>query len=286
MVRVETVRSAALVVIGMVAFLLVTPMLLQSETKPDYFTVHFLDVGQGDAVLIQTPDGTEIVIDGGSSRAVLREIAAQQTWHDRQIELVIATHADEDHVGGLTDVLEQYNVDMILETQADGASPGAQAFAEAVVTEDAVTVYAQAGQVIQLGASTTIEILSPATDTENWSTNAASIIVRITYGQTSVLLTGDAPANIEDYLVSTYGEDLQSDILKLGHHGSKTSTSELFLDTVQPQYAVVSAAIDSQYGHPHQEVISRVFARGIRTFHTGTDGTVSFYSDGMEVWSE
>jgi len=285
MVRVETVRSVILFIFGMVAFLVVTPSLIQTQESNDYFAVHFLDVGQGDAVLIQTPDGHEMLIDGGSHRGILREIATQQSWNDRQIELIVATHEDEDHVGGLVDVLTHYNVDMILETQAEGESPGAESFSESVLAEEAVVVQARAGQVIQLGASTTVEVLSPATPTDNWRTNTASIILQVTYGDTQVLLTGDAPASIEEYLVEVHGSDLQSDILKLGHHGSKTSTSDMFLNTVAPDYAVVSASIDNQYGHPHSEVISRVFARGIRTFHTGTDGTISFFSNGKDIWT-
>jgi len=286
MKRTESIRYALLVMLGMVTFIIVTPQLLQSQTGDGLFKVHFLNVGQGDAILIQTPDGHEALVDGGKTRGVLRELASQQAWHDRTIELVIATHADEDHVGGLVDVLEYYAVDMVLQTQAAGESPGAVAFAQAVQAEGAVVTYARAGQVIQLGASTTIEVLSPTIATDNWRTNAASVIVKVTYGDTAVLLSGDAPASIEDYLVNVHGDELQSDILKLGHHGSKTSTSNSFLDKVQPDFAVVSASIDNQYGHPHSDVISRVFARGIRTFHTGTDGTVSFYSDGGRVWSE
>ncbi len=286
MTRIEAIKSAALVMLGMIAFLLTAPQLIKQPPVSTELAVHFLDVGQGDAVLIQTPDGYEALIDGGRTRGVLREIAAHQSWWDRNIELVVATHADEDHVGGLVDVLEYYDVDFLLMTEAEGESPGAEAFQEAVTLEGAAVTYARAGQTIKLGASTTIEVLSPKTSTANWRTNAASVILRVIYGDTAIMLTGDAPANIEDYLVETYGNSLKADVLKLGHHGSKTSTSESFLDTVDPQYAVVSASIDNQYGHPHSNVIGRVFTRGIDTFHTGTDGTVSFYSDGEKVWQE
>jgi competence protein ComEC len=98
------------------------------------------------------------------------------------------------------------------------------------------------------------------------------------------MLTGDAPQEIENYLVETYGSQLDSDVLKLGHHGSKTSTSDAWLDTVSPRFAVVSAGIDNRYGHPHQDVMQRVFARNIQTSHTGTDGTVIFQSDGETIW--
>jgi competence protein ComEC len=98
------------------------------------------------------------------------------------------------------------------------------------------------------------------------------------------MLSGDAPQEIEDYLVKTYGTQLDSDLLKLGHHGSKTSTSDAWLDTITPQYAVVSAGIDNRYGHPHQDVMQRVFKRNIQTSHTGTDGIITFQSNGVTVW--
>jgi len=259
---------------------------LPVEQSSPYFAVHFLDVGQGDAVLLQTPDGYEVLIDGGKSSAVLQQLAAEQSWGDRSIDVVIATHPDTDHVGGLVDVLQRHKVDMIVQTQAQSDSPAAIAFSTAVVAEHAIEEYAQAGQVIQIGASTTIEILSPASETNNWDSNAASVVVRVVYGETAFMLTGDAPAGVENYLVGAYGAELRADVLKLGHHGSKTSTSELFLDTVQPQYAVVSASLDNSYGHPDQSVMQRVFAREIQTSHTGTDGTVTFYSDGQRVWRE
>jgi len=256
------------------------------QPPADYFKIHFLAVGQGDAILVQTPEGHEVLIDGGASRTVLRSVAAQQSWFDREIDLVVATHADTDHVGGLVDVLDHYQVDLILQTQAKSESPAAVAFTAAVEQESAVVVAARAGQVLQVGASTTIEVLAPKTSTENWQTNVASIVLKITYGETEILLTGDAPMSVEEYLVGAYGAHLRADILKLGHHGSKTSTSGLFLDTVRPQYAIVSAGIDNQYGHPHQDVMQRVFARDITTFHTGIDGTVTFYSDGKRVWKD
>jgi len=259
---------------------------MPTQEPSPYFAIHFLDVGQGDAVLLQTPDGYDVLIDGGKSSVVLQQLAAEQPWNDRAIDVVIATHPDTDHVGGLVDVLQRYTVDSIVLTEAESDTPAALAFAAAVTAENATLKYARAGQVIQIGASTTIEILSPASDTSAWGSNAASVVVRVVYGDTAFMLTGDAPAGVEDYLVGTYGSSLASDVLKLGHHGSKTSTSELFLNAVQPQYAVVSASLDNSYGHPDQSVMQRVFARDIQSSHTGVDGTVSFYSDGMKVWVE
>ena len=248
--------------------------------------VHFLDVGQGDAILIQTPDGVELLVDGGAGTAVLRELGTVQPWYDRAIDVVVATHPDTDHVGGLVDVLARYEVANIWEVAAESGSPAATAFAAAVATENASVYLPQAGDIMQLGASTTVHILSPSGDTSDWQSNNASVVMKIQYGDIGFLLSGDAPSSIEDYLVTTYGSSLESEVLKLGHHGSKTSTSEAWLDAVTPQHAIVSAAVGNRYGHPHQDVMQRVFARNISSSHTGLDGTVTFETDGKTVWQK
>ena len=181
-----------------------------------YLEVHFLDVGQGDAVLIQTPDGYEVLVDGGALSGVVREVASEQSFADREIDVVIATHPDTDHVGGLVDILGRYKVDLILMTETEGDSPAAVAFSAAAADENAAIKIARAGQLIQIGASTTIEVLAPASDTTNWRANNASIIVRVVYGQTAFMLTGDAPLSVEDYLVGAFGADrLRANVLKL-----------------------------------------------------------------------
>lgn len=260
------------------------PFLQPKITSCECLVVSFLDVGQGDAILIETPDGFEMLIDGGPNAAVLRELSKERSFFDREIDVVVTTHPDLDHIGGLVDVLKRYKVQTILRTENKNDKSAAEAFAAAAQKEKAEEILADAGQVLQLGASTTIQIFSPTGDERQWESNASSIVLRVVYGNTSFMLTGDAPQEIEDYLVKTYGTQLDSDVLKLGHHGSKTSSSEAWLDTVTPQYAVVSAGLDNKYGHPHQDVMQRVFARNIQTSHTGTDGTITFYSDGIKVW--
>ena len=262
------------------------PFLQPKITSCECLVVSFLDVGQGDAILIETPDGFEMLIDGGPNAAVLRELSKERSFFDREIDVVVTTHPDLDHIGGLVDVLKRYKVQTILRTENKNDKSAAEAFAAAAQKEKAEEILADAGQVLQLGASTTIQIFSPTGDERQWESNASSIVLRVVYGNTSFMLTGDAPQEIEDYLVKTYGTQLDSDVLKLGHHGSKTSSSEAWLDTVTPQYAVVSAGLDNKYGHPHQDVMQRVFARNIQSSHTGTDGTITFYSDGTKVWRE
>lgn len=245
--------------------------------------VHFLNVGQGDAILIETPEGFQMLVDGGPDGTVLRELSGVMGPHDRTLDVVVATHPDLDHIGGLVDVLARYEVTHVLMTKNENDTAVSKAFLNAVTQELAEVTYAESGQQFMLGATVSVAIFSPTGNEQLWESNNASIVMQITYGDTSFMLTGDASLEIENHLVGVYGDVLQSDVLKLGHHGSKTSTSQLFLDTVSPQYAVVSAGVGNRYGHPHQEVMARVFGRKIQSFHTGTDGTVSFESDGRSI---
>ncbi len=281
-------KRRLIIVLALLGTVLVSwlPFLSWQKAECECLVVSFLDVGQGDAILVTTPDGFEMLVDGGRDASVLRELARERSFFDRNIDVVVATHPDLDHVAGLVDVLKRYQVGTILMTENEGGSGAAAAFAAAAPREGAGIVLADAGQVIQLGASTTIQIFSPTGDESKLESNTASIVLRVVYGSTSFMLSGDAPSEIEDYLVKTYGTQLDSDVLKLGHHGSKTSTSDLWLEAVTPKYSVVSAGIDNRYGHPNQDVMQRVFKRNILTSHTGTDGTITFQSDGQTVWKK
>jgi competence protein ComEC len=249
-----------------------------------YLEVHFLDVGQGDAIFIETPDGVQVLIDGGPDGSVIHELSSVMNFFDRTIDLVIGTHPDKDHIGGLVDVLERYTVANILTTDALGETEVARLYQDLIQHEGATVTYATRGQRIALGASTTLEILSPEGSVSLVESNTASIVARLVYGERSFLFTGDAPKSIEEYLVLTEGEFLKSDVLKVGHHGSRTSTSELFLAEVQPELAVVSAGKGNQYGHPHVEVTDALFNAGVEILSTSEVGTISILSDGERVW--
>jgi competence protein ComEC len=284
--RLLQLRLIVLGSLSVLALLLWLPAAVAVETTATELTVRFLDVGQGDAIHVVTPDGYELLIDGGPSAAVLRELATGRSFFDRTIDVVIATHPDSDHVAGLVDVLERFVIGLLVETAAEHDTTVALAYQQAAQAEGARVVTAQAGQVIQLGASTTVRILSPRGDSSNWRSNVASVVVQLQYGDTEFMLTGDAPSSIEEFLVSQYGQSLESEVLKLGHHGSKTSTSEEFLAVVQPAYGVVSAGSDNRYGHPHQTVITRASEAGAQIVSTAESGTLVFKSDGSKVWRE
>lgn len=250
----------------------------------EVLTVTFLDVGQGDAILIETPDGVQMLIDGGPDGTVLRRLAHELPLFDRTLDIILGTHPDKDHIGGLVDVLKGYKVEQIITTENTGETMVAGAFQKGLRGEGVPVTMARAGQVYQLGASTTLTILAPKNNPSMLESNTASIVAKLSYGEIDFMLTGDAPGSIEEYVVSTYGDTLRSEVLKLGHHGSKTSSSEIFLNTVKPKFAVVSAGKDNSYGHPHKQVTDAVSARGIEIISTADSGSVTFITDGVDLW--
>lgn len=251
-------------------------------------SVTFLDVGQGDAIFIESPNGTQVLIDGGSGNAVLRALSREMGYFDRDIDLVIATHPDADHIGGLIEVLEHYTVESILTTDNLSESPVANRFLEAVNTEKATHINAHTGEVLELGegmqGSATLRILFPDRNVARLDSNVSSVIAQLKYGEIEFLFTGDAPQSIEEYLVSLYGKGLASEVLKVGHHGSRTSTSEDFLRMVSPTIAVISAGKDNSYGHPHREVLDLLDAYKVKIKNTALEGSIHMLSDGKYLW--
>jgi len=255
-----------------------------AQQRSHVLTVSFLDVGQGDAIFIESPSGKQVLVDGGPGRAVLRELGTVMPFYDRTIDVIIATHPDADHVTGLSDVLESYQVGLIFESGAQSDTGMYKEFHELSESEDgAKHITARRGQVIDFGDGAFVRILFPDRDVSSVESNSASIITQIVYGDTEVLLTGDAPKNIEQYVAQLEGAQLESDILKPGHHGSKTASSETFVGWVDPVYAVFSRGCDNRYGHPHEEVVDLLNRFEIETLDTCESGTISFVSDGKTI---
>jgi competence protein ComEC len=279
------VRLMTLLLLVCGALVVWTVLYFGSAQTDQYLTVSFLDVGQGDAIFIQTPDGVEVLIDGGPNNKVLRELSKQMSFFDKKINMVVGTHPDSDHIGGLIDVLQRYEVESILMTENHSDTSTAATYAQAVTNEGAMITYARTGQEFSLGDSVTLRVLFPVYETQKMESNASSIVLQLQYGEIEFMLTGDSPKRIEEYLVQE-GVDLESEVLKVGHHGSRTSTSEMFLDAVSPQFAVISAEEDSRYGHPHVEVTDRLFNHRVETYSTAEEGTVTFESDGERVWKK
>lgn len=243
-------------------------------------TVAFLDVGQGDAIFIETQNGNQMIIDGGPDRKVLQEIARLMPFGDRSIDVLVVTNPDKDHFAGFIEILGRYDVGVVIEP---GTRPETEIYKEfqAVVAERGVERrIARRGMDVVLDDGVIFNVLFPDRDVSNWNTNDGSIVARLSYGATAVLFPGDATKLSEGIVGKLDGGFLKSDILKVGHHGSHTSTGAAFLSLVRPAYAVISAGAHNRYGHPHNEVISALNKSGAEIFVTAETGTLRFESDG------
>ena len=253
------------------------------EDRAGKLTVAFLDVGQGDAIFIESPTGTQMMIDGGPGSMVLRELGQVMPFYDRSIDLLLVSNPDTDHMSGFLDVLRSFDVSAVVEPGTVGASSDYRSFLEEVEKEKASHVIAQRGQRFELGGGVYFEILFPDREVSGLETNHGSIIGRLVYGDTSFLFPGDAPSAVEEYVAYLDKERLDVDVLKVGHHGSKTSTGDVFLGFASPAMAIISAGKENRYGHPHPEVIDRLKQFNVQTLGTYERGRVIVESDGDTV---
>ena len=246
--------------------------------------VHFFDVGQGDAILIETPNRRQVLIDAGRGIEILNELNSVLPAHDTKIDVLVMTHPDADHIGGFVPVLQRFAVQTIITSFVETNTSVYRKVLEGMAKqeEDGTEVYTiTQAQTFTLD-DVRFDILWPL-GREVQETNAASVVVLATYGDMNVLLTGDANKAVEDRLVKVFGERIRDiEILKAGHHGSKTSTSAKFLNHTAPSAVIYSAAKNSQYGHPHESVIHIVDTysdqhpdRNLQQYRT-SDGTTSF----------
>lgn len=248
------------------------------DVRDQALRVWFFDVGQGDATLIETPSGKQILIDGGPDQMVLQKLPQAMWPWDRSLDAIVVTHPDADHITGLVSVLERYQVDAIYETGVRGGTSVITELSVAIDEEEAKRHIARAGQSFEYDG-VVFDILWPtqqvvATEKDR---NNTSIVLRVRYGDTTILLTGDAEADAETMFGKRAGD---VDVLKVGHHGSRTSTSNFFLQAVTPEYAIISSGEDNRYGHPHPIVLSRLRDVGTRVWRTDTDGDIKLTSDG------
>ena len=214
-------------------------------------------------------------------------MAKVMPFYDKTIDMVIESHPDSDHIGGLPEILSRYDVGVVMESGVNSDS-AIYAETEKMISEKNIKkVLARRGTRINLGDGAVLDILFPDRDVTGMDTNDASVIAKLVYGNKSFLFTGDSPAKMEKYLVSLNGNPpaggLDADILKVGHHGSKTSSSESFLGYVSPEYAVISAGEENKYGHPHTETLTRLIQFGANILRIDEQGTIKIKTDGESI---
>ena len=260
---------------------------IHEETRPEtpiptingnLLTVHFIDVGQGDSILIQIND-KNMLIDAGDNRAGDTVVSYLEDNDVEDLDFVIATHPHADHIGGMVDVIDNFNVMRFIDSGNPHTTRTYENMLIAIDENDIPFSLAESGQTIDLDPSVTIEVLNPVEPTGNL--NDDSIVLKLTYGEVSFLFTGDAERRAENRMIDE-GYDIDSDILKVGHHGSSSSTIQEFLDSVSPEVCIIMVGTDNRYGHPHEEVIDRLNLFGCEIYRTDLDGNIIVKTDGRD----
>lgn len=250
------------------------------ERPTDHVTVAFLDVGQGDAIFIESPWRNQLIVDGGPPHRLLGALRGVMPFYDRSVDAILVTNPDADHYSGFLDLLPSFEVAREIEPGTRSSTERYEELERDVAAEGAERILARRGMVVHLGGGADLRVLFPDRDVSQSKTNDGSIVAELVYGSSTVMLTGDAPQGVERYLVSLYGTGLRSDILKVGHHGSRTSTSDEFVKAVDPTYAVISAGCKNSYGHPHKETLDTLAKEHVDILTTCTEGTIAFELDG------
>lgn len=270
--------SILAVVIGMAAFLL-------SYKQPKDLEIDYLDVGQGDAALIKTPYGQNILVDGGPNSTVLRRLGENLPWWDRTIDLMILTHPHDDHVGGLVDVAKRYKIKKVLYTGVLHTAPAFLEWLQILRDKKIPVTIIDREQTIGLGENLKIEIFYPQKSLAGTTVpelNDSSIVLQLIYGDNKFLFPADISTNVEKELLDK-GEVVASDVLKVSHHGSEYATSDESLELVKPEYAVISVGKNNLFGHPNQRTLNKLERAGIKIYRTDELGTIKLKSDGKNI---
>lgn len=273
-------------IIGIILIAIVFFAVLKSQGNSEYenlgddFRVHYIDVGQGDSILVQS--GEEyMLIDGGKNVAADTVVNYLKSQNVRKLKYVIGTHPHEDHIGGLDDVIDTFDVENVIMPNVTHNTKSFEDVLDSIMNKGLTITPAVSGERYALGDAELL-ILAPNGDGYK-DLNDYSVVARVQYGNTSFMFTGDAEGISEKEMIDVYGSSLRTDVLKLGHHGSTTSTTKDFLELVNPSVAVITVGKDNTYGHPHKEIIERLEKKNIRIYRTDLDGNILATSDGNSV---
>lgn len=247
--------------------------------KPKNLEVYYIDVGQGDSIFIISPEGKTILIDGGEKDSNVTDFLKSRKI--KTIDVLIATHPHSDHIGGLVDVVKNYNVKSVYMPNITHTTKAFENLLLAIKEKNLKIKLAYEGVTLPIEGIDAV-FVSPQKDIKNDNLNEYSAVLKLTYKDTSFLFTGDAENGSEQRMLSSE-QNIKVDVLKVGHHGSKSSTSTTFLNKVNPKYAIISCGAGNKYGHPHDVTIKKLNDKKIKTYRTDKDGTVHAISDGKNI---
>jgi len=263
----------------------------QNQSEPNILKVYFLDVGQGDSILIETPNGTQTIIDAGPNNKVINELSEVVPFFDRTIDIIIPTHSDLDHIAGFPEILRRFNIKNYFDSgfvDNDDLNTEIKLLVQNETGINIKKISSGDNIILDKEHNISLEILWPPANYETKENNNRSIVARLDYSETSFLFTGDAGFDVEKVLLenSTSTNILDVDILKAGHHGSKTASNLEFLEKVSPELTIISAGKDNKFGHPNPETLDRINTVGSKIKNTAEVGRILIKSDGVNYWSE
>lgn len=275
-------RLSVLCILG-IATLMIWYAVFRIDTRGDLL-ITFFDVGQGDAIFIETPSGNQMLIDGGPNERILARLGEALPFWDHSLDAVILTHPDADHLSGLIDVLERYHVGTVFWTGVAHSSAEYEEWVRLLKEKNIRTEIVNAGKRVILGDGVVFEVLAPFNDVSGESSseiNETSVVGVLRHGENTFLLTGDAGKRTESRLLfESLARIFDVDVLKVGHHGSNTSTHEEFLKIVSPEHAIIQVGKKNRYRHPSQGVLDGLAAAGAMVHRTDTDGDIRIRSNG------
>jgi competence protein ComEC len=255
-----------------------------NQLEVDKMIVHYIDVGQGDSILIQV-NNKNLLIDSGPKSDKKKLINYLSALNLEKLDYVIATHPHEDHIGNMSDVIDDYNVQNFYAPKVQSTTKTFEKMIESLKSKNLkINVIKKGTDSINLGENTKVTVFSPSKDSYE-DLNNYSPVIKIEYGKTSFLFTGDAQKDVEKEILAS-NEDISADVLKVGHHGSSTSTTKEFLNKVHPLIGVISVGQDNTYNHPNNDTLKHLKENKINTYRTDKDGTVILSSDGSNIISK
>ncbi|MDD3896319.1 MAG: ComEC/Rec2 family competence protein [Candidatus Peribacteraceae bacterium] len=249
------------------------------------FHIHLLDVGQGDALLLTTPSGKQVVIDGGPDLSLLERLGRHMPFFDRTIELLVLTHPDADHISALPEILKRYRVERMLLSGVQYGSSRYAALLAGLEKARIPTLLPKPGSTLVIGDGVELDVLWPRASTSfarAAGSNETSVVLLVRYGEQRLLCTGDIEAEQETAILAS-GADVHATVLKVPHHGSRTSSSTGFLLAVRPEIALISVGKENTFGHPHPDVLERYTHLAIPVRSTARDGTISLEFTGKNA---
>ena len=259
-----------------------------TKINSKYFQINYLDIGQGDSILIITPENQKILIDTGLIGNLNKKFKKYISFFDKEIDLFMLTHPDSDHIGDVLNILKNYQIKQIVLPKSIQQNAEFKILLNNIKSEKIPFLFANSETDLKIGKNVFIDFLYPFKNTSTKEQNIfnnSSLVFKVVYKENSFLFSGDAEAKQEKMILQSI-QNLKADIYQAGHHGSKTSSSEIFLQAIQPKITIISAEKDNSFGHPHKDVIKSLKNKGSIIYQTAEEGDITFYSDGNIYWKK